>query len=101
MKRFAFLGRLKAGCEEEYIRRHDVIWPELVSLYKASGVLNMTVFMQGLNLFGYYEVNEVIYENKKEYLKKHSIEIKWQEYLADIADRTEILEDPIEVFHME
>jgi L-rhamnose mutarotase len=32
MEKFAFTMRLNPGCEEEYRRRYDAIWPELVDL---------------------------------------------------------------------
>ena len=32
MKRFAFKMQLRAGCEQEYERRHAAIWPELVEM---------------------------------------------------------------------
>ena len=101
MKRYAFIGKLKKGCEQEYVVRHANIWPELVQAYKDAGIRNMAVFMKGVELFGYYEVDEAVYEREKDNLSKNPVEIKWQEYLADIADRTEIIEPPVEVFHME
>lgn len=101
MKRMAFLGKVKKGFEQEYIVRHDNIWPELIRIYKDAGILNMTVFMNGTNLFGYCEVDEVIYGREKENLSKNPIEIRWQKYLAEIADRSEKLDEPVEAFHME
>ena len=100
MKRCAFFGRLKKGFEKEYIARHDNIWPELVQAYKDAGILNMTVFMKGLDLFGYYEIDEVVYDQEKDNLSKNPVEMKWQEYLAEIANRSETIEPPVEVFHM-
>lgn len=101
MKRLAFLGKVKKGCEEEYIKRHDDIWPEVVKVYKAAGILSMTVFMSGVNLFGYIEIDEEIFEREKENLSRDPVEIKWQEFLGEIADRTETQAAPAEVFHME
>ena len=32
MEHMAWKGRIKPGCKEEYKRRHDAIWPEMVEL---------------------------------------------------------------------
>ena len=40
---------------EEYTRRHNEIWPELVELLKAAGICNYTIWNVGNELFGYYE----------------------------------------------
>ena len=46
---------LKPGMKEEYKRRHDAIWPEMVALLKAAGIRNYTIWNVGDELFGYYE----------------------------------------------
>ena len=38
MQKYAFKMRLNPGCEEEYMKRHDDIWPELVGLLKDAGI---------------------------------------------------------------
>ena len=38
MERYAFKMRLNPGMRAEYIKRHDEIWPELVSLLREAGV---------------------------------------------------------------
>lgn len=41
--------------KEEYIRRHNEIWPEMVAALKEAGICNYTIWMDGNELFGYYE----------------------------------------------
>ena len=38
MERYAWKAILKKGQKEEYIRRHDAIWEELVSVLKEAGI---------------------------------------------------------------
>ena len=45
MKRFAFKMKLRPGFKEEYIRRHNSIWPELKTLLTESGVRDYTIFL--------------------------------------------------------
>ncbi|MFA5816638.1 MAG: L-rhamnose mutarotase, partial [Bacteroidales bacterium] len=45
MNRTAFKMKLKPGCEAEYKKRHDEIWPELVELIKNSRVSDYSIFL--------------------------------------------------------
>lgn len=53
MERMAWRGRIKPGCKEEYIRRHNEIWPEMVEVLKGAGICNYTIFLSGDELFAY------------------------------------------------
>jgi L-rhamnose mutarotase len=44
MKRVAFKMYLKPGCEAEYEKRHNEIWPELVALLKETGSSDYSIF---------------------------------------------------------
>ena len=44
MKRVSFKMKLKPGMKDEYKKRHDEIWPELVTLLKESGVFDYSIF---------------------------------------------------------
>lgn len=60
MEALAWKGHIKPGCKEEYIRRHNAIWPEMVKLLKEAGICNYTIFANGEELFGYYECEKGI-----------------------------------------
>ena len=51
MRREAFKMYLKPGCEEEYIRRHNLIWPELKQLLSDSGVSDYSIFWTANRMF--------------------------------------------------
>ena len=38
MEHVAWKGHIKPGYKQEYIRRHNEIWPEMVDALKAAGV---------------------------------------------------------------
>jgi len=44
-KKLAFKMKLKPGCRDEYKKRHDEIWPDLVQLLKESGVSDYSIFL--------------------------------------------------------
>ena len=47
MKRVAFKMTLKPGCEAEYQKRHDEIWPELSRVLSEAGVSDYSIFSTG------------------------------------------------------
>ena len=47
MQKHAFKMRLNPGREEEYRKRHDEIWPELVILLKEAGVSDYSIHLVG------------------------------------------------------
>ena len=55
MEKYAWTAKIKEGKKEEYIRRHNEIWPELVKVLKDAGICNYTIWNVGNELFGYYE----------------------------------------------
>lgn len=54
-ERYAWKAVVKEGCLEEYIRRHDRIWPEMVQVLRQAGITNYSIWNCGEELFGYYE----------------------------------------------
>ncbi|WP_315817820.1 L-rhamnose mutarotase [Paraflavitalea speifideaquila] len=44
MTRVAFKMTLYKGFEEEYLKRHEVIWPELQELLKQTGISGYSIF---------------------------------------------------------
>lgn len=55
MERHCFTFQLKPGQEDEYRRRHDAIWPELVDALRAAGVANYTLFRRDRQVIAYCE----------------------------------------------
>ncbi len=85
MERYAWKGYIKNGTLEEYKRRHDEIWPEMVELLKRAGICNYTIFNVGNELFGYYECeNGIEYASKVQ--RESDIVAKWDEYMQDILE---------------
>ena len=54
------MAKIKDGKKEEYIKRHNEIWPELVKVLKDAGICNYTIWTDGETLFGYYECEKGI-----------------------------------------
>jgi L-rhamnose mutarotase len=83
MKKLGFKMTLFAGKEEEYKKRHDEIWPELVELLKNTGIEDYSIFLdeETLSLFGVMKVSD---ELKMDDLPKQEVMKRWWAYMGDI-----------------
>ncbi|QPZ91022.1 L-rhamnose mutarotase [Thioclava electrotropha] len=83
MEKFAFRMQLNPGCREEYIRRHDEIWPELVQLLKEAGVEDYSIHLdpETDSLFGVLWRRE---DHGMDGLPDHPVMQKWWAHMADI-----------------
>lgn len=83
MEKYAWSAKIVPGMKEEYKRRHDEIWPELVALLKEAGICNYTIWNVGDTLFGYYECERgVDFAAKTQ--SESPIVAKWDEYMKDV-----------------
>jgi L-rhamnose mutarotase len=85
MKRFGFKMKLNPGMKEEYMKRHDEIWPEIKSLLKEKGIKNYSIFLDKETnfLFAYQEQEG---ESSSQDLGTTEIVKKWWKYMADIME---------------
>ena len=85
MERYAWKAILKEGKKEEYIRRHNEIWKEMVDVLKEAGIENYSIWLTGNELFGYYECQKgVAYAGKVQ--AESAIVAKWNEYMQDVME---------------
>jgi len=104
MKRFAFKMHLNEGQKQEYIKRHDEIWPELKELLKNAGVSEYSIFLdeETNTLFAFQKLTG---GTGSQDLGKTDIVKKWWAYMADIMetnpDNSPVTKELEEVFYME
>ena len=55
MERLCFTFEIRPGTEDEYKKRHDEIWPELVDAIKDAGFENYSLFRRGTTVTAYVE----------------------------------------------
>ena len=102
MQRIGRWTKLKEGLQDEYVRTHREIWPEMKDVIAASGIRNYSVFIRGRELFSYFEVEDL--QATYDFLQKQPIAQKWQDTMAHLMDvEDEIMPwQPIEeVFHLD
>jgi L-rhamnose mutarotase len=85
MQRIAFLMSVKPGYEEEYKRRHDEIWPEMLEALRRAGVRNYSIFRHGTQLFAYLETED--FEHLARTLAQDPVSQRWEEWMAPILTR--------------
>jgi len=104
MKRVGFKMKLKPGCREEYIRRHNEIWPELAELIRNGGVYDYSIFLdEETNIL--FAVQKVKGEQSSQEMGVAPIVAKWWAYMADIMetnpDHSPVTIPLEEVFYLE
>ena len=73
---------VREGEEQEYIRRHDEIWPEILVDMEKAGIHQMSIFMNDRQLFLYMEVED--YQKAARVLEASPDSVRWEEYMAPI-----------------
>ena len=85
MERYAWKATVLPGKLEEYIRRHNEIWPEMKDVLHQAGIRNYTIWNVGNELFGYYECEKgVAYAEKVQ--SESPVVDRWNEYMKDILE---------------
>jgi len=104
MKRLAFKMYLLEGQKDEYIRRHNELWPELHQLLKDAGISEYSIFLdeETNTLFAFQKISGT---GSSQDLGQTEIVRKWWAYMAEIMktnpDSLPVTKPLEEVFYME
>jgi len=85
MQRIAFIMKIKPGSEEEYRRRHQQVWPELLADLKQAGCSRYSIYMRGLELFAYMEVED--FQHYLAVMAARQASEHREQYMSDILVR--------------
>ena len=102
-ERYAFKMKLNPGMEAEYRKRHDEIWPELVTLLHEAGISDYSIHLDPETniLFGVLSRPR---DHKMADLPNHSVMKRWWAHMADIMqsnpDNSPVATDLVPVFHL-
>lgn len=103
MEKYAFKMRLNPGMKDEYKKRHDEIWPELVTLLQDAGVSDYSIHLDEETsiLFGVLWRTD---DHKMDDLPATEVMKKWWAHMADVmethSDNEPIAVPLTPVFHM-
>lgn len=103
MEQIGFRMQLNEGQLQEYRRRHDDIWPELVALLKDAGISDYSIFVHE-ETNSLFAVLRRTSEHTMDSLPLEPVMQQWWEYMADImssGETNEPLVEPMErLFHL-
>jgi L-rhamnose mutarotase len=99
-----FKMKLYEGMEEEYAKRHNELWPEMIDMLHAHGGKNYTIFLDPETNVLYGSI-EILDEKLWEKAADTAINRKWWDYMADImetnTDNSPVSHPLVTVFHMD
>lgn len=104
--KIAYTMKLKSGAANEYKRRHDEIWPEVVALLREYGFSDYSIFLdeQTSTLFAIYKTSTIATASN-DALRQTEIMQRWWAYMADLVefneDQTPATQTLKMVFHMD
>ena len=104
MKRISFKMYLKPGCEAEYEKRHNEIWPEQKKILEDLGIYDFSIFWdKETNIL--FAVQKIKGEFGSQDIGKYPIVQKWWKYMSDIIltnpDNSPVSVPLKEVFYMD
>jgi L-rhamnose mutarotase len=103
VEKYAFKMKLNPGMKDEYKKRHDVIFPELVALLRQAGVSDYSIHLdeETNTLFGVLWRRK---DHRMDDLPNHPVMKRWWAHMADVMETkpdNEPVAMPLEtVFHM-
>lgn len=103
MQKYAFRMTLNPGCEAEYRKRHDQIWPELVTLLKDAGIEDYSIHLDPAThaLFGVLWRRD---DHGMDALPDSPVMRRWWAHMADIMetdpDNKPVVTELATLFHM-
>lgn len=83
--RIAFRMNLKPGAAAEYRRRHDEIWPELVTAMRGAGILDYVIWHDAETdiLFATMTIRD---EEQLRTMRESEVTRKWWAHMSDLMD---------------
>ena len=100
----AFKMKLYEGQAEEYKKRHNELWDEMIDMIHEHGGKNYSIFLDEETnvLFGYIEIED---EEKWAKCADTPINRKWWDFMAPIMetnpDNSPVSKDLVEMFHLD
>ena len=81
-QQFAWVLEVRPGYEDEYKKRHEEIWPEMVDMLRNAGVRNYSIFRHGLTHFDYFGTDDL--EQTTAVINASDANRRWGEYMTPI-----------------
>ena len=83
MEKYAWKATVIDGKLDEYVKRHNEIWPEMLEVLGGAGIKNYTIWNVENELFGYYECEKGV-EYAARIQNESPVVERWNEYMKDV-----------------
>ncbi|NKF24219.1 L-rhamnose mutarotase [Solimonas marina] len=81
----AFRMQLKPGVVDEYKRRHDEIWPELIAALRDAGIYDYSIFLDEASL-ALFAVLKLRPDDKRDALPQLPVMQRWWAAMAELME---------------
>lgn len=84
MEKRVWKGKILPGKLDEYIQKHQNIWPEMINALNLQGIHNYTIWNNGDEVIGYYECESLELAERI----KNELDVcqKWSEAMQGIME---------------
>lgn len=72
------------GKLEEYVQRHNKIWPEMTKMLDDAGIRNYSIWNFGNELYGYFECDDL--QKTQQFQATSEVNMNWQASMAGIME---------------
>jgi L-rhamnose mutarotase len=87
MERLCYVFELAPGQEDEYLRRHERVWPEVIDAIKEAGFSNYSLFRRGREVYAYAECEPTV-DAAMAKLEAMDVNRRWSEYIRAVMTRS-------------
>jgi L-rhamnose mutarotase len=105
MRRYGQVIRLREGHEEEYMRLHRAVWPEIQALIYECNLRNYSIYFKDGYLFAYFEYIGDDYDADMKRMSDHPVNQRWWDLCKPCQEplesrgKEEWWANMVEVFH--
>jgi L-rhamnose mutarotase len=106
VNRVGFVLKVREDLLEEYKRRHQEVWPEMLDALRRNGWHNYSLFMRADGtLFGYFET-PASFNEALDGMSSEDVNARWQLEMVPFFEGTgqhadQMMQEMIEVFHLD
>src|SRR5208337_376219 len=79
MAHCGYIGKIKPGKVDDYVKAHEEVWPELIEVMKKAGLEKEICFLYGNHVFIYREAADL--DGALDKLSREPLNQKWDEYM--------------------
>ena len=80
-----YIGQIKPGKVDDYIKAHEKVWPELIDVMKKAGLDKEICFVYGNHIFVYREAADI--DGALDKLSREPLNEKWDAFMEPFLEK--------------